>query len=137
MIELDRQGIKPRSKPFCTDVGSRIGASKKNSEDLLLYFDPVVAVLKDNPENKRAPDLLSRLQNRAEIILKTSFIPLVWAAFSGPILRSSERQDEIEQVRDQMQACLTGLKACVKSPEPFDCLVDAVLSENKESDYFR
>ena len=136
MLELQRQGVKPRKKPLW-DVGSRIGSSKKNAEDLLLNLDAVINVLKEHPENKRAPDLLKLLENRAEIVLRTSFILLAWAAFSGPILRSSERNETIKQVRDQMENCLADLKACLKSPEPFDILAESVILENKESDYFR
>ncbi|CBY13352.1 unnamed protein product, partial [Oikopleura dioica] len=134
----EREGSKPRNKAFCTDVGSRIGADKKNSEDLLLNWHETIICLNKHLDNKRVPDLLKLLENPADIILNTAFVPLSWAAFSGPILRTSERKDvPIEDVRNQMKDCLALLDACSKSTEPFDYLVDAVIQTNKNSEYFR
>ena len=133
-----RLGDTRRNKAYATDVGSRIGASKKNAEDLLLYWDATHTTLKKHPGNKRVPELLKILEDRAGIILKTSFIPVCWSAFSGPILRASEDKDAtIEKVRGQMEDCLSLLKESLESSQPYDTLLQAVLEKNKNNEYFR
>ena len=100
-------------------------------------MDAAINTLKKFPENKRAQELLKLLEKPAEIILKSSFLPISWAAFSGPILRASENEEgTIELVRNQMKDCLDNLDASLNSVEPFDSLLDEVIKNNKSSEYF-
>ncbi|CAG5101446.1 Oidioi.mRNA.OKI2018_I69.YSR.g17098.t1.cds [Oikopleura dioica] len=119
-------------------MGSRIGSSKTNAEALLLYRDVTLAVLRNFPESKRGSELLHLLEDKQLAILVTSMTPWIWASFSGPVLRASERiESTIEDVCTQMKSCLDTLDKPVESDEPYDKLVDLVVEEYKDSKYFK
>ncbi|CAG5109716.1 Oidioi.mRNA.OKI2018_I69.chr2.g4219.t1.cds [Oikopleura dioica] len=130
-------GDKSTKKAYCTDMGSRIGSSKKNAEGLLLYWEATVKTISKYSDRKRAKELLPLLQDKQLAILSTSLTPLIWASYSGLILRASENEEgTIEDVRIQMKSCLDALEKILESKQPYDDLFDGVLENYEDSEYF-
>ncbi|CAG5081548.1 Oidioi.mRNA.OKI2018_I69.PAR.g9906.t1.cds [Oikopleura dioica] len=130
-------GDKSTKKAYCTDMGSRIGSSKKNAEGLMLYWEATVKTISKYSDRKRAKELLPLLQDKQLAILSTSLTPLIWASYSGLILRASENEEStIEDVCIQMKSCLDSLEKILESKQPYDDLFDGVLENYEDSEYF-
>ena len=127
---------RANEKPFCTDIGSRIGAARQNAESLLLYWDAVKKTCEESPKSDRAAALLKLMEQRAEIILQTSFPPVIWAMFSTPIITVAERQfTTVSELVAEMKRCLTQLDQILASSEPYDNLLDFSCKKNIDSSY--